>query len=153
MQEYSAAGAGCRWLIVEAQYDDEVVERIFSPKSFMASGIRQRNEPVVVGVVGIVAPAVGLFDGANAQSRLWWCNAIWTVEHAAQRKTAYGSCAVALALVLADAGMPYRASMRLVTPCQQSFRRNTDVHGYVIAKDSRLVERTRNWTWRTVAPV
>jgi len=67
MQEDGAAAAAPRRRIVPAQHADHVIDRILAPQPFVPRRMRQADRAVVVGMGGVVAPAILGRDGFGGQ--------------------------------------------------------------------------------------
>jgi hypothetical protein len=84
---------------VVADHDDEVIERLGHPHHLVARRIGQLHKPVVIGVGGIVDPAIIRLQGGHREAALGTRDPVGPVEAVEQRKRALRACAVAFALV------------------------------------------------------
>lgn len=98
MEEDGAAAAPPPGRGVVVEDDDDIVEMIGAPKLLMGGGIGQAHGPVVVAVVGRIAPAVMAGDGLERKCGQGRRDAVAPEENAAEAPPAAGCGAIALAL-------------------------------------------------------
>lgn len=115
VHEDGTAGAGKRWIIVESDDDDEVVEMIRAPHDFVPSNKGQENRPVVVFVPEVVAPPVHRRDGRYRKRTLRPHFPVGPEEQPSQRPHTGRGAAVPLHLSIDDAGRSERTAKLAAT--------------------------------------
>ena len=112
VQENRAAVALHHRIVIVAQHCDQIVEMILAPQRFRAGGVGQFHQPVVIGIVRRIAPAVIAGDRAQRQFHVRFGDAVGAVEDFPHRKNTPRRDAVALAALDRDAARPDGAAMR-----------------------------------------
>ncbi len=108
MHEDGAAFAPHARPVVITEHQHQIVEMVVALQSFGASPRWQGDQPVVVAVGGIVAPAVVIADGAHRQSGAGPGDAVGPIKYLAHCEAAERRRAVAFALQGVDAGAAER---------------------------------------------
>jgi hypothetical protein len=104
MREHGAAPARHARPGIVVDLDHEIVEVVLAPQPVASFTWRASEGPIVTPVAGIFAPGNCRIDPAGRQKRGRAQPAIRPPPQPSQAKAAAGRCAVALALVGADAG-------------------------------------------------
>jgi DNA-binding response OmpR family regulator len=123
MHEYGTALVPHPRPVVIAEHQHEIVEMIFALQPFGAAPRRQRYQPVVVAVGGIVAPAITVADRANRKLGAGPGDAVGSIQHLADRKTAERRAAVGFAFQGAYAGPAKRRGPDAMPKRDQCFAR------------------------------
>lgn len=137
MQKNGAAAPGGDRVVVIPQFDKDIIEAVVPPQGFMPGCAWKTDQAVVVGVGGIVTPAVGGADRAAGKGAAGRRPPVGTVHHPAQGKTADGSDAVSFPLALANAAKADGATDLAPAPRQNPRRLDLNIHERVITR-SRL---------------
>lgn len=136
VKKNSASPARLRWVVVMAQDNKDVVEIIRTPEFFVASRMGNLHTPVVVGIAGIVAPAVILGNRTEAKRGFKSVNAIGPVKNFPDRKIAGGRCPVALFFFRVNALSPQRALYLFPAPGKLTGGRYNDMGIQALRNDS-----------------
>ena len=108
MKEDRAAGTRTRRVVIVAEHDEEIVERVFAPHRFGACRIGQAHRTVVGRIARRIAPAVTLRNRTDRQARGRRGQAVGPVPQLPKRKKTDRRGAVALALVVTQSAAPQR---------------------------------------------
>ena len=114
VHEDGTAGTGNRWIVIESDDDDEVIEMVTAPHDLVPSGKGQGYRPVVVVVPGVVAPTVRRCDGRYRKRTLRPHLPVGSEEHPSERPHARRGAAVTLHLSIDDAGNAKRTATLVV---------------------------------------
>ena len=129
VHENCAAAAARAGALVVIQHDEEVVERIFAPKSLGAGRIGKTHGTIVVAVGRGIAPAVPPANGSDRQRRAGAKQAVRSIENRTYAPLADGRRAVALAFA-GRAPRPSECAGKALTAKAQRTARATEREGF-----------------------
>ena len=127
VHEDGTAGAGNRWIVIEADDDDEVIEMVTAPHDLVPSREGQEHGSVVVVVPGIVAPPVRRRDGRYRKRTLRQHFPVGPEEHSSQWPRAGRGATVTLHLSTDDAGGAERTAILAIAKTRAPFPVHHDI--------------------------
>jgi hypothetical protein len=107
-------------VIIVVQDEDQVVGVVFTPHVFGASTRGKRDQPVVEGLTGIIAPAVPFLNLFECKPRSDTCQAVGPEMSTQDAEAAMWRLAVAFPLETPDPGPTGHRKHAKISACQNS---------------------------------